>query len=321
MLSIATRGSKLAMWQAEHVQAALAAAHPDVATTLEIVRTTGDRVTDVPLSSIGGTGIFTRELDHALLEGRADCAVHSLKDVPTELPAGLVVAAILEREDPRDAFVARGGVMSTTLDTLPAGARIGTSSLRRRALLLQARPDLHAIDVRGNLDTRLAKLDAGEYDALILAAAGLIRLGRRDAITSFLEPATWLPAPGQGAIVIVARAGDDATANLLKPLHDDRTDIAIRAERALLRELEGGCQVPIGALADVLAATLTLHAVVAHPDGTTVLRDSIEGSSEAPETLGRTLAKRLRHAGADVILRDLQQSRASAPNAPVVTPP
>jgi hydroxymethylbilane synthase len=319
MLSIATRGSKLALWQAELVQRELARGSSSIETRLEIVRTTGDRITDVPLSRIGDRGLFTRELDNALIDRKADCAVHSLKDVPTLLPDGLAIAAILPREDPRDAFVARD--KSATLHNMPPHARVGTSSLRRRALLLEQRPDLHAVDVRGNLDTRLEKLRAGEYDALILAAAGLIRLGRADAITSLLDGPHWLPAPGQGAIAVVARADDDATLALLRPLHHEQTGIAVRAERALLRALEGGCQVPIGALADVRLSDMTLRAIVAHPDGHIVLRDSIDGGIEpgAAESLGQNLAARLLDAGADAILRDLRAASRDA--APPVTPP
>ncbi len=318
MVTIATRGSILALWQANHVAAAVRAAGPDVETRLEIVRTTGDRITDVPLSLIGERGLFTGELDNALLDGRADAAVHSLKDLPTAIPDGLMIAAILQREDARDAWLARDG--AATLQSLPRGAVVGTSSLRRRALLLAARPDLDVNDVRGNLDTRLAKLADGLYDAMILALAGLRRLGREDAVTQLLDAPDWLPAPGQGAIAVVTRADDARTQALLKPLQHNDTTLAVTAERALLRTLEGGCQVPIGALATVIDGMLTLHAIVADPDGGQLVRAARDQSvNDDPLTLGRDLAAIMLQQGAASILDRLRlQSTGSAP--PVAAP-
>ena len=320
MLGIATRGSALALWQARTVQQQLQHRHPALASELVTIRTTGDRITDVPLSSIGERGLFTRELDNALFDRRAALAVHSLKDVPTVLPEGLVVAAILERADPRDAWVARDG--TSTLTSLAGGAVVGTSSLRRRAMLAAARSDLVIRDVRGNLDTRLEKLAAGQYDALILARAGLERLGRQDAITATLAAPEWLPAPGQGAIVVVARADDAATLALARVLDHRPTSMAVRAERMLLRTLEGGCQVPIGALASIDGDQLTLHGAVAALDGSALVRGTIAGSTENPEELGRRLAQQLLEDGGDAILSGLRDDLARhSLDAPTVTPP
>jgi hydroxymethylbilane synthase len=310
---IATRGSTLALWQAHHVERALTEGE----TRLEIIRTTGDRITDVPLSQIGDRGLFTRELDAALLDGRADCAVHSLKDIPTLLPEGLQIGAILEREDPRDAWITRDTTASP--ESLPAGARVGTSSLRRRAILLATRPDLTVVDVRGNLDTRLEKLYRGDYDAMILALAGMRRLGRASEVTRLLDAPEWLPAPGQGAIAVVIRAGDDNARTRLAPLNHVATEKAVRAERALLRELEGGCQVPIGALARIDSDTIELTALVASIDGSVILRRTLAGSADDPETLGRNLAAEMIDAGADDILRTVRET--SATHAPTVTSP
>lgn len=303
MITIATRGSALALWQTHRVQELLHAnGHAD--SRLEIIRTTGDRITDVPLSQIGDRGLFTRELDAALLDGRADCAVHSLKDIPTVAPDGLVIAAILERADPRDAWLARDG--RSTLDSLPPGATVGTSSLRRRALVLEKRRDLVVKDVRGNLDTRLDKLARGDYDALILANAGISRLGRDAAVTALLDPPHWLPAPGQGAIAVVARANDTSTCSALQPLNHYATSMETRAERALLNTLEGGCQVPVGAWAHTRAERITLHALVAAPDGSSVLRAQQDGPVSDPEAVGRELAQRMLTDGADRILAALR---------------
>src|SRR5438105_4175481 len=263
MLTIASRGSQLALWQARWVAGQLAARGHE--TRIEIIKTTGDKITDVPLAKVGTKGLFTKEIEEALLDGRADLAVHSLKDLPTELPEGLVLAAVPEREDPRDAVVGK------RLADLPHGSRVGTSSLRRSAQLRKLRPDLVIESVRGNLDTRLRKLDEGQYDAILLAAAGLKRLGWADRIAEILPVEQMCPAVGQGALAIETRAtgsGYDACALL----DHAETRAAVTAERALLSALGGGCQVPIGAHAAVAAGRVHLVAVVASPDGATLVR-------------------------------------------------
>jgi hydroxymethylbilane synthase len=290
MLVIASRGSQLALWQARWVAAQLTeAGHP---CRIEIIRTTGDKITDVPLAKVGTKGLFTKEIEEALLDERADLAVHSLKDLPTELPEGLVLAAVPPREDPRDA------VVGCRLALLPHGAKVGTSSLRRAAQLRQLRPDLLVESVRGNLDTRLRKLDEAQYDAILLAAAGLKRLGWADRIAELLEPSAMCPAVGQGALAIEARAGSSVAA----VLDHAPTHTAILAERALLKALGGGCQVPIGAHATVAEDNLSLIAIVAAPDGTQVIRASIEGPTSDAATLGHTLAEDLLSRGARQIL-------------------
>jgi hydroxymethylbilane synthase len=260
-LTIGSRGSTLALWQTRFVEGRLTTLDPALSIDIVVLQTTGDRITDVPLARIGDTGLFTRELDRALLAGEVDAAVHSLKDVPTRLPEGLRLAAVLERDDPRDALLTREG-MPSTLEALPAGSRVGTSSLRRRALLMHARPDLEIVDLRGNVDTRMARLADGACDAAILAAAGLRRLGREDAVRQWLEPPGWLPAPGQGALAIVTRAEDVAAARVAV-LDHEATRAAVTAERSFLRALEGGCQVPIGALATLRDNALVLHGFAA----------------------------------------------------------
>ena len=310
---IASRGSQLALWQAETVQKRLADANPGLTVEIEIVKTTGDKILDVPLAKIGDKGLFTKEIDEALLDGRANVAVHSLKDVPTRVPEGLVLAAIGEREDPRDVVIGRASSRST-LQELKPGARVGTSSLRRRAQLRRLRPDLEVLDLRGNLNTRLAKLDAGEYEAIILAAAGVIRLGWEDRITHFLEPMEWLPAVGQGALAIVTRADDLATNVLVRALHDPTAALCVSAERAFLRALEGGCQIPIGALARVDGSLLLLDGLVADVEGEEILRDQLSGDITAAEEVGRRLAARLIEGGAERIL-------AAIRNAPPVPAP
>jgi hydroxymethylbilane synthase len=318
-LRIASRGSELALWQARAVQAVLLAASPGTPVEISVIKTTGDVILDVPLAKIGDKGLFTKEIDAALLAGEADLAVHSLKDVPTRVPDGLELVAVGRREDPRDVLILPPG-REGTLATLPPGARVGTSSLRRRAQLRAARPDLEVLDLRGNLNTRLAKLDRGDYDAMLLAAAGVLRLGWAERIAEYLEPAEWLPAVGQGALGIVARAGDERVRGLLSAFHDPFTAACTAAERALLASLEGGCQIPIGALAHADEDGLTLHALVADPDGETVLRDSdfLPFEGEAPYqdeavALGRALAGRLLDLGAGRILAAL---RAATPIVP-----
>lgn len=309
-IRIASRGSELALWQSRAVEAALHAADPSVSTEIQVVKTLGDRILDVPLAKIGDKGLFTKELDHALLNGDADLAVHSLKDVPTGLPEGLVVAAVSVREDPRDVVLTREGISLGSLADLPTGARVGTSSLRRRAQLRAARSDVEVLDVRGNLNTRLAKLDAGQYDAIILAAAGVLRLGWADRIACFLEPDAWLPAVGQGALAVVTRVDDATTRRRLAVIHDAATAACTTAERALLRSLEGGCQVPIGALARASedGETVALDALVADLDGTTVLRAQESGPTDEARDTGVRLAARLMEMGASDILARIRSS-------------
>jgi hydroxymethylbilane synthase len=298
MLIIASRGSQLALWQAHWVKQQLAAlGYPS---RIDIVKTTGDKITDVPLAQVGAQvgakGLFTKEIEEALLEGRADLAVHSLKDLPTELPAGLVLAATPAREDPRDALVGK------RLADLPAGAKVGTSSLRRAAQLRKIRPDLRIEPVRGNLDTRLRKLDQGRYDAIMLAAAGLKRLGWEDRIAEILSPDIVCPAVGQGALAI-----ETGTTVLLacQKLNHAATHSAITAERALLAALGGGCQVPIGAYATVTGDRLSLQAIVVSPNGVHLVRDRGEGPVADAQRIGRELGEALLAAGADRILESV----------------
>lgn len=304
-IRIASRGSELALWQAENVRGQLIESHPGLIVQIDVIRTTGDRILDVPLAKIGDRGLFTKEIDQALLDGRADLAVHSLKDVPTRLPNGLDLAAIGRRADPRDVLITRRG-QPTSLTKLQASARVGTSSLRRRSQLKQLRPDLEVVDLRGNLNTRLAKLDRGEYEAIILAAAGVERLGWSNRIAQYLNPNDWLPAVGQGALAIVSRAEDPDVRSLLDPLHDEETEVCVRAERAFLRALEGGCQVPIAALATVDGEALELDGLVSNLEGDLVLRERLIASRDEPETLGNKLAESLVYLGADDLLRSIR---------------
>ncbi|MDB4947632.1 MAG: porphobilinogen deaminase [Gemmatimonadetes bacterium] len=300
-LRIASRGSRLALWQSRAVEAALRTADPSLHVTLDVVKTLGDRILDVPLAKIGDKGLFTKELDEALLRDDADLAVHSLKDVPTRLPDGLTIAAVTEREDPRDVLIGRDGFRGGLAD-LPAGARVGTSSLRRRAQLHAARPDMEVLDLRGNLDTRLAKLDAGGYDAIVLAAAGVHRLGWLERISAYLEPADWLPAVGQGALAIVTRSDAARVIERLAAVHHAATAAATLAERTFLRALEGGCQVPIGALATVAGGSLVLDGLVADLAGEQVLRERDGGRVDQAADIGRRLAGRLIALGAGEML-------------------
>ncbi|HEU4632206.1 MAG TPA: hydroxymethylbilane synthase [Gemmatimonadaceae bacterium] len=310
-MRIATRASELALRQARAVQAALAAR--GVAGELVTYTTVGDRRLDEPLRAIGAKGLFTQELEADLLAGRVDCCVHSLKDLPTDAPPGLEVVALLPREDPRDALVVRDGLPARTLAELPAGARVGTSSLRRRAQLLALRPDLDVRELRGNVPTRLRKLDEGQVDAALLAAAGLRRLDLGQRIAAYLDAPDWLPAPGQGAIAVQARAADEALRPLLAALDDAATASAVAAERAFLAGLDGGCQVPIGALAVPAAGsvtgqeTLVLHGLVASVDGRHAVRGSVPVDARAAATAGAQLARELRERGAEAILRDLHR--------------
>ncbi len=314
-LRIASRGSELALWQSRAVQAALRAADPALEVEIDVIKTTGDIIQDVPLAKIGDKGLFTKELDTALLSGAADLAVHSLKDVPTRLPDGLVLAAVTERADPRDVLLLPPGG-SGDLDSLPPGARVGTSSLRRRAQLQALRPDLAVLDLRGNLNTRLAKLDRGDYDAIVLAAAGVLRLGWGERVAAYLDPPAWLPAVGQGALAIVARGDRTDVVERLRLLHDPHAAACTRAERALLRALEGGCQVPIGALGRVEGDRLVLHGLVAELDGGRILRVEESGPVAEADAIGRRAADALLARGAAGILSGIRAALAPEPAAP-----
>jgi hydroxymethylbilane synthase len=304
-LKIATRKSPLALWQANFVKDRLEALHPDLQVELVPMSTQGDKILDTPLAKVGGKGLFVKELETAMLEGRADIAVHSMKDVPVEFPDGLGLHTICEREDPRDAFVSNH---FNQIDELPQGAVVGTSSLRRQCQLRAARPDLVIRDLRGNVNTRLAKLDAGEYDAIILAAAGLKRLEMAHRIAAFIEPEQSLPANGQGAVGIECRLDDHELHALLAPLEHPETRIRVLTERAMNRALQGGCQVPIGAYALVQGEEVWLRGLVGSPDGARVIRDEIRGPLAEGEALGHTLAQRLLAAGADVILAEVYRA-------------
>ena len=300
IVRIATRQSPLALWQAEFVKAELERFHPGIAVELVKFTTQGDKILDAPLAKIGGKGLFVKELEQALLDGRADIAVHSMKDVPVEFPDGLGLTTICEREDPADAFVSN---TYATLDALPKGAIVGTSSLRRRCQLLQVRPDLDIRDLRGNVGTRLGKLDAGQYDAVVLAAAGLIRLGLAPRIRHKLEHTLSLPAAGQGAVGIECRLADAQVRALLAPLHHEPTALCVRAERALNAALQGGCQVPIAAFAVLTDNTLHLRGRVGDTDGSLLLRAEASASASQPEALGKQVADALLQQGAGEILR------------------
>jgi hydroxymethylbilane synthase len=299
---IGTRGSKLALWQTNWVKAELQKHHAGMQVEIQIISTKGDRVLDVSLPKLGeqGKGLFTKELEEAISERRVDIAVHSLKDLPTELPAGLHIGAICEREDVRDALVARGDVKS--FDDLPQGARLGTSSLRRQAQIRAARPDLVIEPVRGNVDTRLRKLDSGEFDAIVLASAGLHRLGLENRITEHLSEELVLPAVGQGALAIETRSDDQAVNDLVRVLEHETTRLACKAERAFLKGLGGGCLVPIAGRARVQAGVLNLIGLVASPDGSEMVRGHRSGPMDDAESIGQSLADELIGQGADIIL-------------------
>jgi hydroxymethylbilane synthase len=299
---IATRKSPLAMWQAEHVADALRRAHPGLEVQILGMSTQGDKILDTPLAKIGGKGLFVKELEERMLGGEADIAVHSMKDVPVELPTGLHLAVILEREDPRDAFVSNH---HASLTVLPEGARVGTSSLRRQCQLADRRPDLEIVPLRGNVNTRLRKLDEGEYDAIVLAAAGLLRLGLAERIRGFISTEDSLPAIGQGAIGIECRSDDARVNALLRPLHHVPTAAQVMAERAMNHRLEGGCQVPIGGHATLDGGQLHLRGLVGTPDGSEIVRAEIRGPESEAEHLGKALGEELLRHGAAEILREL----------------
>lgn len=314
-LRIASRGSDLALWQSHAVERALRALNPRLDVEIRIIHTTGDRILDVPLAQIGDRGLFTKEVDAALLNGEADLAVHSLKDVPTRLPEGLTIGAVTERADPRDVLLCAPGTPSS-LAELPPGAVVGTSSLRRRSQLRALRPDLDVRDLRGNLNTRLRKLDAGEYHAIVLAAAGVLRLGWKGRISEFLDPPQWLPAVGQGALAVVAREDQPELHGWLAHLQHPETAACVTAERVFLRRLEGGCQVPIGALARIVEERLEMHGLIADLDGETVLRAHASGSLRAPDALGERLAQQLVELGAGEILEGIRRETPELVRAP-----
>lgn len=301
VLRIGTRGSLLALNQSEWVKGALEMHWPGLSVELHVIRTTGDKVLDVPLAKVGGKGLFVKEIEEALLAGTVDLAVHSMKDVPSILPEGLRIGAIPEREDPRDVFISP---KHGSLTELPRGARVGTSSLRRASQLKRLRPDLRVETLRGNLDTRLRKVGDGLYDAVILAAAGLHRMGWRDRITTYLDPAWFLPAIGQGALGIEARSDDHEVARFIRPLHHLETADAVEAERSFLKELEGGCQVPIGGFARVDAGEVELTGLVASLDGTVTIRKTLRGPRKDAAEIGRRLAREVLRDGAGAILEE-----------------
>jgi hydroxymethylbilane synthase len=298
-LRIATRESQLALWQAEFIKAELERHHPGLQVELLGMKTKGDIILDVPLAKVGGKGLFVKELEQAMLDDRADIAVHSMKDVPMEFPDGLGLAIICDREDPTDAFVSN---QYASLDDLPEGAKVGTSSLRRQLQIKAARPDLTLLDLRGNVNTRLAKLDNGDYDAIILASAGLLRLNFAERIRSRLPIELSLPAGGQGAVGVECRTNDARTRALLAPLHHKDTADRVLAERALNRRLEGGCQVPIACYAELQDDNLYLRGLVGDPSGKTVLRAEVTGPRAKAEQLGVEVAEMLLDQGAGAIL-------------------
>ncbi|MBZ5508186.1 MAG: hydroxymethylbilane synthase [Acidobacteriia bacterium] len=308
-LRIGSRGSQLALWQANHVASLLREKRHTV--EIEVIKTTGDKITDVALAQVGTKGMFTKEIEEALADKRVDLAVHSLKDVPTDLAQEFDLAAIMKREDPRDAFIS---VKFAALEELPQGAKVGTSSLRRQCQLKAVRPDLEIFPLRGNVDTRIRKLEAGEYDAIILAAAGVNRLGLDKYVRSRISADVMCPAVGQGALAIEIRRNDAQTRTLLAFLNDADTRVAIECERALLGSLGGGCQVPIGAYAEKREGRVYLRAIVGRPDGSLILREQAEGDSAVK--LGREVAQTLLWRGGDKILTDVYAQEVVVPKQP-----
>jgi hydroxymethylbilane synthase len=298
-IRIGTRGSKLALWQANWVKSALHKADPSCAVEIVPIKTKGDKILDVPLAKVGGKGLFVKEIEDALLSGHIDFAVHSMKDMPADLPTGLCIGAIPEREDPRDVLISRNG---TGLFELAPKAKVGTSSLRRKAQLLCARPDLVIVPLRGNLDTRLKKLDAENLDAIVLAAAGVIRLGLKHRISQYLDQEIMLPAVGQGALCIEIRQHDPAIEAIASSLEHQPTKIAVTAERSFLHRLEGGCQIPIAAFGDITQDALTLSGLVASVDGATVIKETLCEKNSPAESIGIALADSLLAKGAKAII-------------------
>jgi hydroxymethylbilane synthase len=311
VVRLGTRGSALALTQSRWVAAEI---ERRTGTKVEIVtiRTTGDRIQDRPLSEIGGEGLFTRDVDRALLEGEVDVGVHSLKDLPTRLQAGVTLGAVPEREDVRDVLIGRSGT-AVTLSTLPPGASLGTGSLRRRGFALAFRSDLNVRGIRGNLDTRIGRVDAGEYDAIVLAAAGIRRLGWTSRIHEHFDPASWPPAPGQGALGVVVRTGDERAVALVRSIDHLPSRAAVAAERALMAALEAGCQLPVGAMGLPFGGGLRLRAIVVAPDGSRLVRADDTGAQDDPEGLGSRLAERLIGMGAGEILSPLNPSPLRPP--------
>lgn len=309
---IATRASELALRQARMVQAALEAG--GAATELVTFKTVGDKKLDESLSAIGAKGLFTKELEDALSAGKVDCCVHSLKDLPTDMPPGLALVAMLEREDPRDVLVVNDGIFAESLEDLPRGSRVGTSSLRRRAQLLHRRSDLEVVELRGNVPTRLRKVDEGQVHAAILAGAGLKRLDAEQSIDAWLDAPAWLPAAGQGVIAVEAREDDARMRELLASIHHAPSAFAANAERSLLAALDGGCQVPIGALLIGTGADAVLHALVSDLHGKQMLRGSLSVGTQSAEQVGQALAAQMRHDGAAEILAAVRADGAKIPS-------
>ncbi len=303
-LVIGTRGSKLALWQSEYIRG-LIEELTGIPVELKVIKTTGDKILDVPLAKVGGKGLFTKEIEVELAAGTVDLAVHSMKDVPTELPEGLGIRMMPPRVDPRDVIVSGAGY---DLTTLPVGATLGTSSLRRRSQVIALRPDLKIVDVRGNLDTRMRKAETGELDAVILASAGITRLGWEDRITHYIEPDQMVSAVGQGAIGVEIREDDEFMAEVCAKLTDADTFCCVSAERVVMRKLEGGCQVPIGAYARIVGGTLVMDAFVGSVDGTRQVRERLEGSVEDPIELGERMVALLLEHGADAILSEIRNA-------------
>jgi hydroxymethylbilane synthase len=309
MIRIATRGSRLALWQAHHVRDRLRALEPELSVELVVLSTAGDRVQDRPLAEVGGKGLFVKEIEEALLDGRADIAVHSMKDLPAQIPDQLILAAVPERADPRDALLVRPGIAATKVSQLPSGARVGTSSLRRVCQLSAARRDLAIFPLRGNVDTRLRKLEAGEFDAMVLAVAGLTRLGFADKIAAVLDVRESLPAIGQGALAIECRLSDGKTRDRLARMHHAPTATCTAAERAFLARLDGSCRTPMAAHAILDGDRLTVEGLVGRPDGSDLLREQLTGVANEAPALGTKLAENLLARGAQEILAAAAQAR------------
>ncbi len=305
IIRIGTRASLLALWQANWIKDTLEEQNTGIKVELIKIKTTGDKILDVPLAKVGGKGLFVKEIEDALLSNKIDLAVHSMKDVPTDLPEGLHIASITEREDPRDALLSRGGC---EMMELPHNAKIGTSSLRRQAQILNVRPDFEINQLRGNLDTRINKLTTKELDAVILAAAGIRRMGWADKISEYIPTDVCLPAIGQGAVGVETRVDDEAINGLVSRLNHEPTSIAVRAERAFLKRLEGGCQVPIAAFGEINGKKIKLRGLVGRIDGSEIIKDSLEGSVHRVEEIGDELAEKLLSMGAGEILSEVYDS-------------
>lgn len=302
-VTIGTRGSNLALWQANWVKSRLEQSHPGLTVHLEVIKTQGDKILDMPLAQVGGKGLFVKEIEEALLDGRADLAVHSMKDMPADLPDGLCIGPVPLREDPRDVLISRN---SLSLETFPAGARVGTCSLRRAAQVRHLRPDIHVVPLRGNLETRLRKLDEGQMEATILAAAGIKRMGYQERISEYFDTGRMLPAVAQGALCIEIRENDDAIEALVAPLNHLETQTVILGERAFLNRLQGGCQVPIAGHGRLEGDRFSLVGLVADLDGQAVIRDTLSGPAHEAQKIGMALADRLIEAGARELLDALQ---------------